>query len=185
MSNGDAQIKEFSEKVNELIKKIEEAKHPTSHKASASAKATAGISSDEYGHDHSKSTGHKIKLCYGICMVEINYKPIFEYIDEAKKEITENITKDMATKKSVDTLQRTVAKYHFTQNELFWHNGQNFSLPRRQAGAYLSGKHQNLFCPFCSNHFILHQKPIWQQSLQNRWTFLLVKRRKDRKKRLS
>lgn len=46
-------------------------------------------------------------------MVEINYKPIFEYIDEAKKEITENITKDMATKKSVDTLQRTVAKYHF------------------------------------------------------------------------
>ena len=42
MSNGDAQIKEFSEKVNELIKKIEEAKHPTSHKASASAKATAG-----------------------------------------------------------------------------------------------------------------------------------------------
>ncbi len=55
MSNGDAQIKEFSEKVNELIKKLEEAKHPTSHKASASAKATAGISSDEYGHDHSKN----------------------------------------------------------------------------------------------------------------------------------
>ena len=42
----------------------------------------------------------------------------------------------------------------FAQNGLFWHNGQI----RLRRTAYLSGKHQNLFCPFCSNHFILHQK---------------------------
>ena len=45
-------------------------------------------------------------------MENINFKPIFDYIDEAKKEIieeiTENVTRDMATKKSVDTLQRSV-----------------------------------------------------------------------------
>jgi hypothetical protein len=40
----------------------------------------------------------------------------------------------------------------FAQNSLFGQTGQkNFS-------AYLLGKHQNLFCPLCLKHLILHQK---------------------------
>ena len=42
MVNGDDQLKEFSNKVNEEIKKLESAKHPTSHKAT----------SDEHDHKH-------------------------------------------------------------------------------------------------------------------------------------
>lgn len=47
MINGDEQIKEFSGKVNELAKKLDEAKHPTSHEASAVAEAMADESSDK------------------------------------------------------------------------------------------------------------------------------------------
>jgi len=40
----------------------------------------------------------------------------------------------------------------FAQNSFFGQTGQkNFS-------AYLLGKHQNLFCPLCLKHQILHQK---------------------------
>ncbi len=49
MVNGDAKLKEYSQKINDEIKKLEEAKHPTSQNAT----------SDRQDHDHPKHEGHE------------------------------------------------------------------------------------------------------------------------------
>jgi hypothetical protein len=64
MVNGDAQLKEYSDKVNEIIKKLNTEKreamqkagavdeHPTSHKATSDVHAGHDHSKHEHNHDH-------------------------------------------------------------------------------------------------------------------------------------
>ena len=45
-------------------------------------------------------------------MVEINYKPIFEYIDKSANELEEKLKKDMVTKADIKALQDTVGRWN-------------------------------------------------------------------------